>query len=236
MTAPAHGAVDVLDLGADWEPQGSDGSKSSSLIEAGSSNGDSSAEKVITPTENGTARYIYIGAETGFIAALLAATALPGQLVDTDSLLILRVAIDYAPCAAGERPMVTFTFRDGPTAAPATPFWYTSDLTLPTYVAANLLVPTLLTVTAGDAECTNCQWDLGCEFGQSNNKDGAFLAGQAYKGRENIALTFKGVPTSITSTGWQELAAVAANIANTSGTDYPDHPYSFTRKVARSVA
>jgi hypothetical protein len=235
MSAPAYGATDILGLGADWEPQGSEGSESRSPLRAGSSNGDFSAETAITPTQTGTARYIYIGAETGMIAALAAANALPGQIVATNTLTILSVAIDYSPCAAGERPLVTFSFRDGPTAAPATPFWYTSALTLPTYTAANVLVPTLLTVTAGSAECVSAQWSLACQMGQTNDKDGDFLAGQCYGGLETVNLSFVGVPTSITSTGWVVTQNVASGISNTSNADYPPTAYKFERKVARST-
>jgi len=235
MALPATGATDVLDLGADWEPQNSGGALAQTPLRAGGANGDFSAEAAITPIESGTADYIYVGAETGFIAALLAAEALPGFLVATDTLFIKGVAIDYSPCARSERPLIKFTVEDGPTSAPAAPYYYTSALTLPTYVAASPVVPALLTVTAGDAECINSQWSLTCQLGRSLTKAGAFLAGQGYQGEETLALTFKGVPTSITSTGWLQTAGIATKLANTANTDYPDHAYAFARKVTRTL-
>lgn len=235
MTAPAFGATDILSLGADWEPQSSDGAKASTIARAGGADGDIIAEKQHNSIQSGTASYIYVGAETGFIGAL--ASFWPGKLVASNTLQITNVAIDYSPCAQGQRPKVTFSFRDGPTADPATPFWYVTDLVLPTYTAANVIVPqSVLTATLGDAEITNVQWSLGCEVGQDNDKDGDYLASQAYQGNETIALTTKGIPTSITSTGWLIPSEAAALVPNTSNSDYPDHTYQFQRKVTRSIA
>lgn len=237
MAAPVFGVTDVLGLGADWEPQSNSPTLNTTRATAAGGNGDIVAENGHNDIESGTASYIYVGAETGFIAALLAAAALPGQLADSDTLLITGVAIDYSPCAAGKRPLVTFTYRDGPTAAPATPYWYTSDLTLPTYVAANLAVPTLLTVTAGDAECQNCQWSLQAQFGEDLDKDGDYLAGACYGGEESVNLTFVGLPTSITSTGWIQTAGPGTNTgANASNTGYGTNAYTFIRKVTRATA
>lgn len=236
MAAPVFGATDVLGLGSDWEPQGNSPTSASTRATAAGANGDVVAEKIHNLTENGTATYIYIGAETDFITALVAANALPGQLADTDTLIITGVSVDYSPCASGQRPIATFTYRDGPTAAPATPFWYTSALTLPTYVAANLVVPTLLTVTGGDAECQNCNWSLMCQFGESLDKDGDFLAGDCYGGEETVNLTFVGLPTSITSTGWLQTSGPGVNTgANATNTGYGTNAYTFVRKVTRST-
>jgi len=234
MSAPVFGALDVLGLGSDWEPQGSTPSNAPTHAEATGSDGDVIAEKAHRNMETGTAQYIYIGAETGFIAAL--ASAWPGKLVDTDTLQITTVAIDYAPCAAGQRPMVTFTYRDGPTDDPPTPFWYATDLTLPTYVAANVDVPTILTVTAGDAEVQTASWQLDCQVGEDLDKDGEYLASQAYKGQEQISLQFVGTPTSITSTGWIQTAGPGVNTGETKvNTGYGTAPYTFVRKVTRST-
>jgi hypothetical protein len=234
MSAPSFGGIDtILSLGADWEPQVSSGATNREIKRAGSSNGDFSAETSHNPIQSGQQSFIYIGAETAFAAALTAANCWPGQLLN-DNLLITSLGIDYGPCAQGEAPLVTFNFRDGPTAAPATPFWYLSALVLPTYRAANLVIPTLLTVTAGSAECVQCQWAIGCQFGQSTNKSGNYLSGNAYQGEETISLGFVGLPTSITSTGWLISAEASALIANTSNADYPQTPYNFTRKVTRS--
>ena len=125
MAAPARGTTDVLSLGADWEPITTEGALTAKLVEAGGANGDIIAEDVHDTVEAGNAKYEYIGAETGFIAALDAVTAWPGRLLATDTLLLGSVAIDFSPCAAGKRPIVTFgDLRDGPTSEPATPFWY----------------------------------------------------------------------------------------------------------------
>lgn len=235
MAAPEFGVSDVLGLGADWEPQGNSPAANTTRATASGSNGDIVAEKGHNSVESGTASYIYIGTETEMIAALVAALALPGQLADSDTLLITGVSVDYTPCAAGKRPVVTFTYRDGPTAAPTTPYWYTSALTLPTYVAANIAVPTLLTVTAGDAECQICQWSLQAQFGEDLDKDGEYLAGDCYGGEETLNLTFVGLPTSITSTGWIQTAGPGTNTgANASNTGYGTNAYTFVRKVTRS--
>ena len=240
MAAPVFGATDVLGLGADWEPIDSSGSLSRTNAEAPGANGDIIAETAHNATETGTARYHYVDAttpEAGFIAALLAAGALPGKLVATNTLMVLGVAIDYSPCAKGELPIVTFTVTDGPTAAPATPFWYTSALTLPTFRAANLTVPqTILANTPGSAEVINAQWDITMPHGRSLNKSGEYLAGEGYGARETLSLTWKGIPTSITSTGWIQTAGPSTKLPTKTNTGYPDELYTFTRKVARVTA
>jgi hypothetical protein len=235
MAAPAFGAVDVGTLGADWEIQNTEGAKAPTIVRASGGNGDIIAETSHLPVMSGTIQAIYIGAETGFIAAL--ADLWPGKLIASDTLIIMEVAIDYGPCAQGKRPLVTFTVRDGPTEDSPTPFWYVTDLTLPTFTAANVTVPqAILTATLGSAEVTNAQWSLVMQLGVDTDKDGAFLTSQGYEGIENLSLTCKGIPTSITSTGWLIQTEPASAIANTSNSDYPDHAYTFTRKVTRSVA
>jgi hypothetical protein len=234
MAAPAFGAVDVGSLGADWEVQNTEGAKAPTIVRASGGNGDIIAETSHLPVMSGTIQAIYIGEETGFIAAL--ASLWPGKLIASDTLIIMEVAIDYGPCAQGKRPMVTFTVRDGPTAAPPTPFWYKTDLVLPTFTDANVTVPqAILTATLGSAEVTNAQWSLVMQLGVDTDKDGAFLTSQGYEGIENLSLTCKGIPTSITSTGWLIPTEPASAIANTSNSDYPDHAYTFTRKVTRST-
>jgi len=129
--------------------------------------------------------------------------------------------------------MVTFSFRNGPTAAPATPYWYKTDLVLPTYVSANLIVPPLFTVSAGDAELQSCKWSLSIQFGEDLDKDGAFLAGNGYGGEETVNHRWVGVPTSITSTGWIKTGGNASGIAASANTSYPTNDYTFVRKVTR---
>ena len=236
MAAPVFGATDVLGLGADWEPIDSTGSLAKTNATAEGGDGDDMAETAHNSIESGTARYHYIGAETGFQAALTADACRPGQLVATDTLMVLGVAVDYSPCAKGERPIVTFTVQDGPTAAPATPFWYTTDLTLPTYVGANIIVPqALLTATLGSAEVVNAQWSLEMQHGRSLDKDGEYLAGQGFGGRENLTLTTKGIPTSITSTGWSQTAGPSTKLPTKTNQGYTDQTYTFTRKKTRAT-
>jgi hypothetical protein len=237
MAAPVFGATDVAGLGADWEPIDSTGNLAATNATAEGGNGDDIAETAHNTIHSGTARYHYTGAEVGFVAALVAADALPGQLVATDTLMVMGVAIDYSPCARGELPIVTLTLQDGPTADPATPFWYTTDLTLPTYVAANIIVPqAILAATLGDAEVVNAQWSLEMQHGRSLDKDGEYLAGQGYAGRENLTLTTKGVPTSITSTGWSQTAGPSTKLATRQNQGYTDQTYTFTRLKARATA
>jgi hypothetical protein len=231
MAAPAHGATDVLTLGADWEPQGSDGAKSLTRITAGGNDGDIVAEDGITATNAGTARYIYIGEETAFAAACTAAACWPGMVLN--SLLITGMAIDYTPCAQGKRPVVTFTFRDGPTSAD---HHYLTALVLPTSVAGGVTVPDLLTLTAGDSETTNNQWGLAGTFGEDLDKDGEFLAGELYGGEETINLTTVGVPTSVTSTGWVETQAPSTTCPIRSNVGYNEGiGHTYIRKVTRTA-
>ena len=239
MSAPVFGVTDVLALSTGWEPQSSSAASAPTHAEATGGDGDVVAETTHRIKETGTANYIYTGAETDVVAAVLAAGALPGQLVDSDTLLITSVAVDYAPCAAGQRPMFTFTFQDGPTAAPTTPFWYTSDLGagLPTYVAANVVVPSFLSASADSAEIQTSSWSLACNFGEDMDKDGEYLAGQSYKGQETLNMQYVGGGVTFTSTGWQQTGLPAANTgANASNTGYGTSSYTFVRAVTRSTS
>lgn len=235
MPAPVHGATDILSLGADWEPQGSDGSKTDTRITAGGNDGDIVAEKAITETNAGTCRYIYIGAETAFAAAILAAAAWCGMV--KNSLLITGIGIDYSPCAQGKRPLVTFTFRDGPTAAT---HHYLTTLVLPTYAAGGVNVPDILTVVPGTppaaSETTNNQWGLTAQFGEDLDKDGEFLAGETYAGEETLNITTVGIPTSVTSTGWIETQAPSTTCPILSNVGYNEGVgHTYVRKVTRTA-
>lgn len=231
MSAPVFGGVDSLVLGDDWEVQSVSGGIAANHVEAPGANGDVIAETTHNPLDSGTCQAIYIGEETAFAAAF--ANFWPGKLVATDTILISGLGIDYAPCASGKRPLVTFTWRGSPPAAPTTPYWYTTDLVLPTYVAAALVVPDILTVTAGSAECQSAQWGLSIQVGDDTGASGAWLAAAGYKGQETINLSYVGIPTSITSTGWMNPQLVSALGPNTSNSAYDVHPYTFVRKVAR---
>jgi len=235
MSAPTFGAADSLALGTGWEPIETDGSLQQTNATAAGAKGDDIAETTHNPIQSGPVKYHYTGVETGFIAALLAAGALPGKLVATNTLQILTVGLDYSPCAKGELPIVTFQVHNGPTSAPTTPFWYTSALTLPTYTGgANIIVPqAILTATLGSAEIVNVAWELTCAAGRSLGKTGNYLAGQAFGGRENLTLTLKGIATSFTSTGWSQTAGPSTLLPKDSNVGYVDQVYSFTRKVAQ---
>ena len=236
MAAPAFGAIDILVLGGDWEPQGGSPSLAYTRATASGSDGDIIAEVNHNAIESGTVSYIYTGAETGFAAALLAATAQPGRLKDTNTLFITSTAIDYSPCAEGKRPIVTFTFRDGPTAAPATPYWYASALSLPTYVAANIDVPTLATVTEGGAEVQTTDWSIACQLGEDLDKTGDFLNGDAYQGEETVNFTYTGLPSSVAMAGWIQTAGPGSNAGGVvANTGYDTYSYTFVRAVTRST-
>ena len=72
--------------------------------------------------------------------------------------------------------------------------------------------------------------------GRSLNKSGEYLAGEGYGARETLVLTWKGIPTSITSTGWIGTNAPSPKLPTKINTGYPDQVYTFTRKVARVTA
>lgn len=234
MAAPVFGALDVLALGTGWEPQGSSATLAGTRATASGNDGDVVASTVHNDVESGTATYIYTGVETNFPAAIAAASADVGDVVDTNTLLITGYAIDYSPCAAGKRPTITFSYRDGPTTARAT---YVSSLSaeLPTYTASTPVVPDLLTVTAGDAETTNSQYALAAQFAEDLDKDGEYLAGEMYNGEESISMTFVGNPTSITSTGWDQTAGPGTNTdGDKSNTAYDSVTYTYVKSVTRS--
>jgi len=231
MANPVFGALNPLNLGADWVPQGSDGGKTLTRATAPGANGDIIAENGHNAINAGTARYIYQGAQAAFAAAITAALAWPGRIVN--SLFIQGIGIDWAPCAQGKLPVVAWTFRDGPTTSVLE---YKTTLVMPTYVTGGVLVPTLLTVTGGGAEATNCQWGIACPFGDDLNASGNFLAGQGYGGEETINLTMVGVPTSVTSVGWIETAAPSATCPISSNTGYNEgQGHTYIRAVLRAV-
>lgn len=232
MSAPAFGTTDILSLGADWEPQGdSPATVVPTRVAIPGPNGDIVASTTHNPTTTSSTRYIYIGAETEFIAAFAAASCDVGDLIAATK-IITGIAVDYSPCASGKRPIVTFSWRTGPTTSPATPYVYVTTQVLPTYAAANVTVPTIFTVTAGSAECKNAQWSLSCQFGEDLDKDGAYLAGTAYNGEEKVDLTFAGIPTSITiPAGFQYVGGAQSTTQNDG---YNDAPYSYVNSVTRT--
>ena len=235
MAAPVFGASDVLSLGADWEPQGSDGALNLTRATASGNDGDIVAEKGHNTINSGTATYIYIGEEAAFAAAIFTAAAWCGMV--KNSLLITGIGIDYSPCAQGKRPLVTFTFRDGPTAAT---HHYLTALVLPTYAAGGVNVPDILTVVPGTppaaSETTNNQWGLTAQFGEDLDKDGTFLAGETYAGEETLNITTVGVPTSVTSDGWIETQAPSATCPIRSNVGYNEGVgHTYVRKVTRTA-
>ena len=227
------GVLDKLVLGADWEPQSNSPVSAGTRVKVAGPAGDQAASNVHNRIESGTSSYIYIGAETDFAAAFLADLCNVGKMVASNTLLIMAAAIDYSPCAAGKRPLVNFTWRDGPTLA--TTFSYISTLTLPTYAASNVIIPEILTLTAGSAEIQNTQWSMAMQLGVDLDKDGDYLASQGYDGEETLGLNFVGTPTSITSTGWDETSAPGdATGEQASNTGYGQTAYNFARGVART--
>ena len=238
MTAPAFGVTDILALGANWEAQGNSPSSAGTRVAVGGPDGDVAAENVHNEIESGTATYIYIGADTNFPAAFATDSCDVGDLVDTNTLEVTGIAIDYSPCASGKRPMCTFSYRDGRTAAHATPFIYASALTtaLPTYAVLNVVVPEILSATLGDAEIQTSAWSLEMQLGEDLDKDGDYLTSQGYGGEETVNQTFVGTPTSIVSTGWQITSAPGANTGEQlNNTGYGTAEYAYVRGVTRTT-
>jgi len=240
MSAPAFGVTDVLALGADWEIQSNSPASSGSRVTAAGPDGDVVAENTHNVVEAGTATYIYTqttAPATDFPAAFAANSCDIGDLVDSNTLQIVGISVDYSPCASGKRPLVTFSYRDGPTAAPATPYVYVSALStaLPTYAAANVVVPEILVATLGSAEIQNSQWSMSAQFGEDLDKDGDYLASAIYGAEETVNQTFVGTPTSIASSGWQATTAPGSNTGEaTSNTGYGQSVYGWARGVTRT--
>ena len=233
MTAPVFGAIDDLGLGADWEQQSGSPGTSSTRATAGGSDGDVVASNVHNAITTGSTVYIYVGASTDFPAALLADSANPGDILDTDK-MVLNVAVDYSPCAGGKRPLVTFQWRAN-TVVADTPFWYASALTtsLPTYTVANVDVPEIHDVTPGDAEVQVSSWEIGCEFGDDLDNAGDFLVGDAFNGQEKTSLQFVGTPTTVTATGWDLVTEPEDEV--TVNTDYGTTTYNHEKSVTRAT-
>ena len=223
MSAPVFGGIDVLNLG--YEVQSSSPGTAPTRATATGSDGDQIASNTHYDKITGTITYI--------IDVATFAGPWPGQIANTDY-IILGVAIDYSPCAAGKRPLVTFTYQNG--SAATTPFSYQSVLTLPLYggvTPANVDVPELLTVTGGSSEIQTANWGLTCQIGEDLDKDGELLALQCYNGEETVSMQFVGTPTSITAVGW-DLVATPAPGENTTNTGYGTSSYNYVRGVTRS--
>jgi hypothetical protein len=223
--ALAFGQTDVLSLGADWEPQTDSGAESKTRATATNGKGTIVAENTHGAVSTRTAVYIYTGAETDIAAAIDAANANPGQAVN--SLLILSVSVGYADCKAGKLPKVSFEYTDQRTTDSRI---FKPTVTLPSYAAGDPEVPTILTATLGDAVMDDCTYRIGCQIDPDIDKDGDIMGGETFGGEESLELSMTGVPTSITSTGWQITSTGAPSaLANTS---YPKSAYSFVKGVA----
>jgi hypothetical protein len=223
MSATAFGASDVLSLGADWEPQNKNETTAYERAEATGANGDRIASSTHAALQTGTCPYIYTGAETDFSTALTAASAHVGQAAN--SLLVNQIEIDYAPCAEGKKPVVTFSYRNDITAASNV---YLPSISLTTTAAT---VPDLLANGDADSECTSAKYTIRCEVGQDRDADGAIIAGATYHGEEQVDLEFYGVPT-LTSTGWDAITNPGATDSNA---EYSTSSYSFVKGILRTT-
>ena len=223
MSATTFGASDVLTLGADWEPQNKNESTAHERAEATGANGDRIASTTHAPLKSGTCPYIYIGVETSFLAALTAADAHVGQVLN--SLLITQIEIDYAPCAEGKKPVVTFSYRDDITSDSSV---YLPTVTLPT---AGYTIPDLLANGDADSECTSAKYTIRCEVGQDRDADGAIIAGATYHGEEQIDLEFYGIPTR-TTTNYDDVTDPGATDSNA---EYSTSSYSFVKGLLRTT-
>ena len=232
MAAPTFGTTDIFTLGADWEVQSVSPGESSTRATARGNDGDTVASTTHNTKESGTVSAIYIGSETDFAAAFADDSCDVGDVMDSKYLLT-GWEVDYAPCADGNRPMVTFDFTDGPTSAGAT---YVTALTLPTYVASTPVVPeAVLTATAGDAEIQSLKVSLKASYSEDLDASGDFLAGAITNGEETIEMQWVGTPSSITSTGYDEVSAPGTNSGETtSNTAYGTASYTFVKGITRS--
>jgi hypothetical protein len=225
MAAPAFGATDVLSLGADWEPQGYDEATAQARATAAGNEGDIIAESAYNSVKSGTARYIYIGAETTYGAALTGADAHPGKYLSTAAVVVTGVEVDYSPVASGQREVCTFTYRAGPSADCLV---YT--VALATLATKPTAVPDLVTNSdSANSECTSARYSIQAQFGESLDKDGAFLAGTTYGGEETLTLEYVGTPTLVT-TGWIATSDGDAK----SNTGYNTTPVTLVRKIAHT--
>jgi hypothetical protein len=227
--ALAFGQTDVLSLGADWEPQSDSGSTSRTRATATNGKGTIIAETTHGSVSTRTAVYIYIGALTGLAAAIDAAGANPGQAVN--SLLVLSVSVGYADCKSGKLPKVSFEYTDQRTDDSRI---FKPSVTLPSYAAGDPEVPTILTATLGDALMDDCTYRISCQIDPDIDKDGDIIGGETFGGEESLDLALTGVPTSITSTGWQQTSIGAPSALG--NTAYPKAAYSFVKGVAPYVA
>lgn len=227
--ALAFGQTDVLSLGADWEPQSDSGAQSATRATATDGKGTIIAENTHGEVSTRTAVYIYIGAETDIAAAIDAADANPGQVVN--SLLLLSVSVGYADCKSGKLPKVSFEYTDQRTTASRI---FKPSVTLPSYAAGNPEVPTILTATLGDALMDDCAYRIGCQIDPDIDKDGDVIGGETFGGEESLDLASTGVIQSITSTGWQQTSIGAPSALSNTG--YPKATYSFVKGATLYVA
>jgi hypothetical protein len=96
-------------------------------------------------------------------------------------------------------------------------------------------VPPILTVTEGDAEIQTSSIALVAQFGEDTDKDGEYLAGATYGAELTISHQWVGLPTSITSTGYDQTSGPGTNTgAEASGTAYGTNSYTFVKGVTRS--
>ena len=223
MSAPVHAAADVLSMGSDWEAQNKSEATNKDRAEATKADGDFLASDPYGSLKTGTVSYIYIGSGASLSAALVTANAWPGQI--KNSLLITQVDVDYAPCAQGQKPMVTFSYRGDITTESAA---WISSLTLPLGTGA---VPDLLTNSDADSECTSAKYTIKCEVGVNRGDDGEIIAGLPYHGEETLELEYYGIPT-LTTTGWDDTTNPGAADSNT---EYSTSSYSFVKGVTRST-
>lgn len=229
---PVWGGQKLLatDLGEDWEYQGTDGGTNSyGHAEAEGNNGDVIAENTHSGHETFNETYIYNGDATDYgtatTGALDASDALPGKYQTTANAVILAVAIDYSPCAKGQRERVTFECSRGMTADGAV---YKPSLTTALKTKQeNDGVPALFSNSATGSKCIDAKYRLECQEGRDVGADGTYLCGSNYKGQEQVNAKYKGKP-ALTTTGWQ----VDADLGDGSGSNIGYDEYNLSAKKA----
>jgi YD repeat-containing protein len=215
MAAPTRQAIDVFQLGVDWEPQSSTQGVSFNRATSTDRYGEVDLQSVYGAVEAISVPYKYTGADAFFNDALFAANAWPGQVTASGD-IVTGISIDYATAGEGQKPVITITGRDIPDGwVPdyACDAQYEPSIALPTD-PCGIVDP--LGNTDPDSEITSYTYSLEAQVGVDTDADGEEINIALYGAEENISVSYYGTPTLPEFTGW----VITSEDLATSGTEY----------------
>lgn len=231
------GTADILSLGENWKVLSSEYTIGRNVATAADEYGDVIAAQTHGDIISGRCQAKYFGNVEDFVTLLsdVSLKRLVGSVVTIGSVKVTltEIAIDYSPCASGQKPVVSFAFRSGQSSASAE---YTPTLTLPTFGNSIPHIPELFSNSGADSEPRSVRYTLRANFGQDIDNTGNIIAGATFEGVEEVTMEYVGVPMLVT-TGWLVTAepSSGSHAGTRAATDFQRTTYTLLKYLTRNA-